>query len=130
MNNIEISMEKLASLIIRQDALEKEMSRLKQMIGEIELENRQSVKRVHSRIDGLERDVENIRVSIEKIISSMDLIQATVSNVSEKVGEINAKQDVALHAQDKFISQLWKGFFTLLGTVTAVGGALVGLLTR
>lgn len=123
-----MDLEEVKILIRRQDELEQEIRRLKLSLEDLKDEKKQEIDRVNRRIDRLEDEVAEIRQAIEKIMYSMDMINLTVSGMSEKVGEINSKQDHAITTQEKFIDQLWKAFFAVLGLVTAGVTALIALM--
>jgi hypothetical protein len=55
-------------------------------------------------------------------------LQVGMTYVQQHVSTINAKQDTSIAIQGKFITQLWKAFFVLLGILTAVGTTAVALL--
>lgn len=118
------------SLMRRQDNLERELSRLREMYEDMKDKNELSIMRIHDRIDKLEKELADLRATINELKTSVGDVQKTVTSVEKHVTEINVKQDVAITAQDKFISQLWKAFFALLGVITVAGGAIVALLKQ
>jgi septation ring formation regulator EzrA len=111
------------SLVRRQEELEREINRLRELYKDMKENNSLTIGRVHQRIDELEEEVSDIRQTLNELKASMNLIQSGVNTVQKSVGEINAKQDVAITAQDKFIGQLWRAFFALLGVITVAAGA-------
>lgn len=134
--------KEVEALSRRQDDLERELRQLKELFQLTGEKNMETFLRVHQRIDKLEQELAELRAALNKLELSVGNVQTTVDLVKEdvnkmqanvidvhtNVAEINVKQDVAIQAQDKFIGQLWKAFFALLGVVTAVGASLVALL--
>lgn len=123
-----INHNQVDALIRRQDELEKEIRNLRDMYKEMKEKNDQTVGRIHERIDKLEDELVDLRTTINELKSSVDSVKSTVVSVEKHVSEINVKQDVAITAQDKFIGQLWKAFFALLGVITVAGGAIFALV--
>lgn len=123
-----INQHQVEVLIRRQDELERELNRLRDMYKEMKEKNAESLGRVHERIDKLERELADLRATLNELKESVSSVHKTVNAVEKHVSEINVKQDVAITAQDKFISQLWKAFFALLGVITVAGGAVFALL--
>lgn len=120
--------EEVDALYRRQDELEKEISHLKQMLSNMKEKHSKQVGIINERIGTLEEEVKDIRETLNELIVSVKLIQTGVDNVQKHVGGIDAKQDITINAQDKFISQLWKAFFALLGFITAAGTTIVAFL--
>jgi chromosome segregation ATPase len=116
------------SLIHRQDVLEKELNSLREFCHDIKEKNEITINRIHERIDKLEKELVELRETLLEVKASVFLVQLGVNSVEKHVSEINAKQDVAITAQDKFIGQLWKAFFTLLGVVSALGAGIVTIM--
>ncbi|MEB2276873.1 hypothetical protein C2I27_04250 [Priestia megaterium] len=124
---VEVNID-FAELIRRQDDLEKELTSLRNMYHEMKKENDRTINRIHKRIDKVEKELTELRATINELKSSIDNVQSSVNIVEKHVTEINVKQDVAITAQDKFIGQLWKAFFALLGVITAAGAAIVAFM--
>lgn len=124
---VEVNID-FAELIRRQDDLEKELTSLRDMYHEMKKENDRTINRIHKRIDKVEKELTELRATINELKSSIDNVQSSVNIVEKHVTEINVKQDVAITAQDKFIGQLWKAFFALLGVITAAGTAIVAFM--
>ena len=118
----------IESLVRRQDELEREINRLRELLNDMKEYNAQNIGRMNERISELEQEVADVRKMLDELRVSLNLIQNGVNTVQQHVSDINAKQDVAITAQDKFISQLWRAFFALLGVITAAGAGLVALL--
>ena len=125
--NVEVKVD-FDSLMRRQDELEQELSRLKELYTDMKEKNTITVTRIHDRIDKLEKELVDLRETLNELKASISLIQTGVTTVQKHVSDINAKQDVAIVAQDKFINQLWKAFFSLLGVITLIGSALVAFI--
>lgn len=125
--NVEVSVD-FQALLRRQDELERELVRLREMYIDMKDKNAVTIGRIHQRIDNLEKELADLRQTLNELKASVHLIQTSVNTVQKHVSDINSKQDVAIVAQDKFISQLWKALFTLLGFITAIGSALVAFI--
>jgi len=78
---------------------------------------------VNQQIEDIQKELTELRLTLSQIQTSITSVYDTVTSVKVHVAEINVKQDVAITAQDKFISQLWKAFFALLGIITTGGAA-------
>ncbi len=111
-------------LLKRQDQLEKELNNLKKMYSEMNEAHVKDIKWMNKRINKLEKEIAEIRETLNELKASNNLIQKDVSFVKKHVSEINTKQDFAIEVHEKFISQLWKAFFALLGIVSVVAGGI------
>lgn len=123
-----LNVDTIFGLYRRQDELEKELKDLRDMYKEMKERNDQTIGRVHERIDKLEKELADLRATLNELKLSIGLVQVSVDTVKTHVSEINAKTDITLNAQDRFINQLWKAFFALLGVITVAGGAVFALM--
>lgn len=112
-------------LIRRQDNLEEEVKYLRSLYSSLADSHKTETSRIYKRISMLERELVDLRATINEMKDSVDSVYSSVVIVEKHVSEINVKQDVAIQAQDKFITQLWKAFFALLGIITAAGAAIL-----
>lgn len=122
------NIQEIVDLVRKQAELEGQLERLKQTLHEVEESNKEAITKIHKRIENIESEMVLLRASIENIVASVDRVQKTVNDVYTKVGSIDAKQDTTITAQDKFISQLWKAFFSILGVIVAGGTAAIAFL--
>ncbi|MCY8577105.1 hypothetical protein MOD24_14745 [Bacillus haynesii] len=118
----------IANILRRQDKLEGELEKLRKMYDHMKEKNKKDIYRVNDRIDKLEKELAELRETLDELRVSVSHIQSGVSSVQQHVSDINSKQDFAIKAQDKFIGQLWKAFFILLGIISAAASAIVTLL--
>ncbi|MCY9186620.1 hypothetical protein [Bacillus halotolerans] len=118
----------IESILRRQDKIEKELENLRKMYDHMKEKNKKVIDRVHDRIDKLEKELTELRQTLDELKASVGHIKDGVTNVQQHVSDINSKQDFAIKAQDKFISQLWKAFFILLGIISAAVTAIVTYL--
>lgn len=125
---VQVRQEDIVSLMKRQDELEKEINKLRDMYAEMKEKHSAAIDRIHNRIDKLEKELSELRFTINEMKRSVDSVQLTVKAVEKHVSEINVKQDIAIVTQDKFIGQLWKAFFALLGVITLASGAVFTML--
>ncbi len=114
-------------LLKRQDQLEKELDDLKKMYSEMKETHIEEIGLVKQRINTLEKEIVEIRETLNELKASNSAIQEDVTFVKSHVKEINTKQDIAIAVHEKFINQLWKAFFALLGIVSVVAGGIAAI---
>lgn len=112
--------EEVKTLYQRQDELEKEISRLKAMIKQMDKKHEKNIEEANERIDELEKEVKKIRELLNDLQISVKLVQTGVDQINEKQDTTIKIQAEFIQLQDQFMSNLWKAFFVLLGVIAGV----------
>lgn len=93
---------------------------------------REEIEKLIKRMDSAEDEIKETKQAIKTISDSMTIMTQNVKSIHTNVIDIkeqqSAENNLLYKSQDQFIGQLWKAFFAILGTLTAIGAGIVGLL--